>query len=602
MPIQLNDLCPYRSLLLCTCPGKWNLNAAVQELRDYADTFDNVEHVETASGIANRHGLRVKFFYYRVKQKPSWLLNQQVEDIIHELVVVFRRKTSIAILTTESRLRNKIRNHFDIANQSSVGELSPIPITSLNSAYIQGKINTLWLSGTHRHVPSQADNKAISGSDLLYALDPLGDQTFFFTSAVSKLANNAFKYKVGVSPHKSYIWAGPSDDGDHLCEGVSQLFDILQNSPAQNANPLPMLAAPALDSITVNQVANAYEAALLPNELLDYDLPAAERALADRWSRLAFDITAHNNANFDASIALENADGTSTPLGSIRIAFDLAKPGRISWTATSIVAPQANQQLQDDAIAIINGRREWFKVWFESGHTLLDQKFFTGRMRDAQFSFCFADFTQFAVKKEKPASLAVVNIGAGDSLFCWVRRRWHRALPLAGNVSGWLACNDGAMEIADFIHFDQIGPESELTLIHVKGSKSANANRQLSVSDYEVVVGQAIKNLRFLDLQNTLANFTVALNQRLLNASWRAGVANTRANMIAAMNGAATPPRRRVVVVQPRVRQTALNAARAAAPNTRQSMISRQLDTLLLSARASCQNLGAEFVVIADQA
>ncbi len=602
MPIQLNDLCPYRSLLLCTCPAQWALNAGVEELRGFADAFDNVEHVETASGIANRHGLKVKFFYYRVKQEPSWLLNQQVEDILHELVVVFRRNTSIAILTTESRLRDKIRNHFDTTDQTRIGTLVPISVDLINSAYIQGKINTLWLSGTHRHVPSQVDNKAISGSDLLYAIDPLGDQTFFFTSAVSKLPNNAFKYKIGVSPQKSYIWAGPSDDGDQLCEGVAQLFDILQNAPAQSANPLPMLAAPAVDIVMVNQISDAYEAALLPNQLLDYDLPAQERALADRWSRLAFDIIANNHADFDASIELENADGTSMPLGTIRVTFDLSKPKRITWTATSIAPPPVNQQGHNDAIDIINSRREWLKVWFETGHTLVDQRFFLGRVRDAQFSFCFADFGNYAVKKEKPSLLTVANIGPGDSLFSWVRQRWHRALPLAGNISGWLACNDGAMEIADFIHFDHVGPEYELTLIHVKGSKSGNANRNLSVSDYEVVVGQAIKNLRFLDLQNTLANFTVALNQRLLNASWRAGVANTRAHMIAAMNGAVTPPRRRVVVVQPRVRQTALNAARAAPPNTRQSMILRQLDTLLLSAKANCQNLGAEFVVIADQA
>lgn len=602
MPIQLNDLCPYRSLLLCTCPPKWKFNAAVDELRAIANTFDNVDHVETSSGIANRHGLRVKFFYYRVRQEPPWLLNQQVEDIFHELVVVFGRNTSIAILTTENRLREKIRNRFDIADQTCIGDLAPIPVEALNSAYIQGKINTLWLSGTHRHVPSQADNKAISGSDLLYAIDPLGDQTFFFTSAVSRLPNNAFKYKIGVSPHKSYIWAGPSDDGDQLCEGVAQLFDILQNAPAQNANPLPMLAAPALDSVTINQISNAYEAAILPSQLLDYDLPAGERALADRWSRLAFEIIANNHTDFDASINLENVDGTSVPLGNIRVRFDLSRPDRITWTATSIAPPPPNQQEQNEAIHIINSRREWLKVWFETGHTLVDQKFFRGRMRDAQFDYCFADFSNFAVKKEKPSPLTVANIGPGDSLFSWVRLRWHRALPLAGSISGWLACNDGAMEIADFIHFDQAGQDYELTLIHVKGSKKGDANRDLSVTDYEVVVGQAIKNLRFLDLQNTLANFTMALNQRLFNASWNAGLADTRANMIAAMNRAVTPPRRRVVIVQPRVRQAALNAARAAPPTTRQSLISRQLDTLLLSAKANCQNLGAEFVVIADQA
>jgi hypothetical protein len=62
------------------------------------------------------------------------------------------------------------------------------------------------------------------------------------------------------------------------------------------------------------------------------------------------------------------------------------------------------------------------------------------------------------------------------------------------------------------------------------------------VSDYEIVVGQAIKNLRFLDLQNTINNFTAFLNQKLMNASWLNGEPDTRANMLAAMNAGGTFP------------------------------------------------------------
>jgi hypothetical protein len=440
-----------------------------------------------------------------------------------------------------------------------------------------------------------------SRPDLLYALDPLGDQTFFFTSAVSKLPQNAYKYKVGVYPHRSYIWGGPSNDGDGLCEGVAQLFDILQNAPPPNANPLPMLAAPAMDNATLAAVADAYEAALLPNELLEYDLPVELRTLAEKWNRLEIDIIANNGANFDASISLLDADGTVTQLGNIRITFDLSRPDRITWTAAHLNAPQANLQLQSEAIDIINSRRSWLKVWFESGHALVDQRLFTSRLRDARFDYCFTDFAGFNVKAEKPTPLTVPNIGAQTSLFCWVRNRWHRGLPQAGHVSGWLACNDGSMEIADFIHFDQLNGQSELTLIHVKGSKSGAANRLLSVADYEIVVGQAIKNLRFVDLQNTMANFTAFLNQKLMNASWHAGVVDTRANMLAAMNSGGAPPRKRIVVVQPRTRQTALNVARAVGANAKQAMIAKQLDTLLLAARANCQNLGAELVVVVDQ-
>jgi hypothetical protein len=602
MPIPLDDLCPYRSLLLATCPYRWGLPAAVEEIRQYAQVRNDVDHVEVASPIAIRHGLKVAYFHYRVSQSPAWLLTQQVVNSTHELVVVFRRGTSIAILATESRMRERILGHFDLAHNAGIGALSAIPAATLNAAYVRGKISLLWLTGTHRHVPSQVDNKAIAGTDLLYALDPLGDQSFFFTSAVSKLPLNAYRYKVGVSPHRSYVWAGPSDDADTLCQGVAALFNVLQNAPAPITNPLPMLAAPAMDAATVAAIANAYEAALLPSEILDYDLPALDRAEAERWSRLSFDILALNNADFGAAISLVHGDGTTESLGQIQLTFDLTRPSRITWIAASLGAAPANQQLQQDAIEVINSRRHWLKVWYESGHTLVDQKFFVSGHIDPPFSFCFTNFANFDVRKEKPHPFTVANIGASDSLFCWTRQRWHRQLPQAANVSGWLACNDGSMEIADFIHFEVVNGQPELTLIHVKAGKfnGAPGNRQLSVSDYEIVVGQAIKNLRYLDLQHTIADFTAALNQKLMNASWLAGVQDTRANMLAAMNAAGELPRRRVVIVQPRVRQSALNAARAA-PQSPQGRIAKQLDTLLFAARANCQSLGAEFVVIADQ-
>lgn len=601
MSIRLNDLCPYRSLLLCTCPNQWAQAAAIRELRDFADEYDNVQQVGPASTIANRHGLIVQYFYYRIEQSPAWLSSQLLTDRFHALVVLFRRGTSIAILTTEGRLRDKIRGHLSRADRTRIGALTPIPAATLSSAYVRGKTNTLWLTGTHRQVPSQVDNKAISGADLLYALDPLGDQTFFFTSAVSKLPQNAYDYKVGVSPHRSYIWGGPSEDGNTLCEGVAKLFDILHNAPA-NANPLPMLASPVMDVTTIGNVTNAYEAALLPGELLDHDLPLEQRSFAEKWNRLEFEIIATNGINFDAVISLTNTNGTVAQLGTIRVAFDVSKPERVRWVATQLVAAPPNaRQLQAEAIDVLNARTSWFKVWFESGHTLVDQKFFSRKFRDAQFAFCFCDFTGFRVDMEKPAQLTAARIGASTSLFCWVRNRWHRALPQPGPVAGWLACNDGAMEIADFIHFDHLNGTPELSLIHIKGSKNQAPNRQISVSDYEVVVGQAVKNLRFLDLQNTFAGFTTALNAKLMDASWQAGAASTRANMVAAMGRVGPPPKRRVVIVQPRVRQTALNAARAAATNTRQNMIARQLDTLLLAAQANCRNLGAELIVIGDE-
>ncbi len=99
---------------------------------------------------------------------------------------------------------------------------------------------------------------------------------------------------------------------------------------------------------------------------------------------------------------------------------------------------------------------------------------------------------------------------------------------------------------------------------------------------------------------NTVNELCQFLNSKLLNAVWNAGVNGTRAAMVAAMQAGGANIHRRVVIVQPRTTQTALTTARAGA-NGKNKRIAQQLDTLLLGARANCQSLGADFVVIGDQ-
>jgi len=65
-------------------------------------------------------------------------------------------------------------------------------------------------------------------------------------------------------------------------------------------------------------------------------------------------------------------------------------------------------------------------------------------------------------------------------------------------AGGWLASNDGALEVADFIHLSDGGLPT-LTPVHAKAAANNAANRALAVSPYELVVSQAIKNLRHAD-------------------------------------------------------------------------------------------------------
>src|SRR5207244_1030311 len=106
------------------------------------------------------------------------------------------------------------------------------------------------------------------------------------------------------------------------------------------------------------------------------------------------------------------------------------------------------------------------------------------------------DFSGFDITLEKPhrigqlrdSDLRRIGETGETSLFSWVWKRYKQ---------GWLWCDDGSGEIADFIHLDSA--RTTLSLIHVKAAHSSSPGRGISVSAYEVVCAQALKNLRYTE-------------------------------------------------------------------------------------------------------
>src|SRR5262249_43560000 len=155
-------------------------------------------------------------------------------------------------------------------------------------------------------------------------------------------------------------------------------------------------------------------------------------------------------------------------------------------------------------------------------------------------NFLWDDFAGYEVTREKPSDpIDPDAIGHHQSLFCWTLHRW----PLEGDA-GWLACDDGAMEIADFIHIDQ----DMLTMIHAKGSNSNDPRRQLSVSSYEVVASQAVKCLRWLDQVHVQQGLTSGLRKKVGRAVWHEKHKSDRTAFLAALNRLGSSYRRRVVI------------------------------------------------------
>lgn len=251
---------------------------------------------------------------------------------------------------------------------------------------------------------------------------------------------------------------------------------------------------------------------------------------------------------------------------------------------------------------------DYLTIYFDTGHTFSRGQFYTTQFRDARFGdWRWVDMDGIKVGQEKPVDgrrFAVENIGNDDddSLFGLVARHWPD-LEGRGAAAGWLVCDDGAMESADFIHFDDTPDLPHLTLIHVKGSHSEGG---LSVSDYEVVVGQAVKNLRHIDRGHLIEKLEANKNTQLLDAVWHNGVRQqNRDGVLAALTAAGSRMKKTVVVLQPCVRRSVYDDIRGrmnGGVNRPTAQIRRmlQLDALLLGARLDCFSLGANFVVIAD--
>jgi hypothetical protein len=139
------------------------------------------------------------------------------------------------------------------------------------------------------------------------------------------------------------------------------------------------------------------------------------------------------------------------------------------------------------------------RVYYDTGHVIDGKGIYKRELRTAPFrGWEFADFAGHLVACEKPANTSSKDIhtltgGPTDlSLFGWVVRHFAK---------GWLTCDDGPGEIADFIHVDHAGT---LSLIHVKAALSSANKRTVAVSAYEVVAGQAVKNLCYLESERLI--------------------------------------------------------------------------------------------------
>jgi hypothetical protein len=521
--------------------------------------------------------LRLRTIEYVEVRYPAWAPEGWRLDVSHQLVVIATRKDHAAICASQSNL---------LAKPETIKCASLIERAIVERAFVGQRASAMWLSGIHEKTDSKPMAKTLMGSALEYALDPLGDQSFLYSamrSTVGLQLDGAKDASIGVSPANSRIWVSRPPNWNAFARRLEMVLEHLESPPA--ANDLFSLLANRVDHL--GDVADAYEVGFVPPELFYEMFDGGGIEEIESWAlETAFTVIATNAANVDVTVMRKGID-----YGDVALRPSISE-GRVTIEADWTVRRGGTADERSECIKhLTNGR--WIKIRYASGHTISHGECFTTATRDQVFDWTFVDLSRYTVTKEKP------TVPAGQTLASQIGSKVAGAVDqsLFGYVfdemsgSGWLASDDGAMEIADFIH---IADDDAVTLFHIKAAGSTAPDRQVSASKYEVVVGQAIKNLRHLDRIKLATALRRNQDNQIGDAVWLAGVRQPdRIGLISRAEQLRPGHPMKVVILQPQLTEAERDACNGGAAARDRQLRMKQLHTLMLGARLSAGAVGA---------
>ncbi|WP_327640738.1 hypothetical protein OHB24_20815 [Kribbella sp. NBC_00482] len=529
-------------------------------------------------------------FVREVRAHPGWAApGSSFVDATNHVTVLLRRGRLLAV-HTDSVTVDRLQRWLDKAPRPA---LRRIPPEVLESALLTGESKGLWLRGTHQRRTTKPDTKNISGQRLQDALSPFEDSSFAMGSAKALLDDDPERFvlhgTIGTTPRRSSVWFGPATDFTDFAGAVAELLLLLDKalvSGTATGHGLPHLARPVAD---LSGVFGAYEIiATAPDELANLpDLGDEVRAAATTLEAAMLDVQEKaNSPDFLLGVGFGGSISGTLALGprAEDHGFDLS----LGYAAEPTDPPPVREIM--DALE----HQELLTVYYRSGHTFSNGQIWKERIPVAAFrNWRFEDFTGFDITREKPDRTEPHEIHdlagrPGDtSLFGWVVRHFS---------DGWLTCDDGAGEAADFFH---IAPDDGcLSAIHVKAARTASPRRRIAAAAYEVVIGQAVKNLVYADTDRLRVKLSRAPVAR--PACWTDGAnVDDRADFLEALEMRNATDPWRVVVVQPHIAEPTYQQLRFGSNGAETNLLRLHLvETLLNSARASVVGIGGELEVI----
>lgn len=521
-------------------------------------------------------------FVRRHQQAPAWVNGDAgFVDVTHDLTIIVRRDQLVAVHTA-SDIETRLQRWLDSQPPPQYRRLRT---EVLESALLQGEATGLWLRGTQKRSRRRADTKNLGGLALQDALNPIEDSAYAMGSAKADLIDDPsrtiLRGAVGTTPRHSSVWFKSSADLAWFAAGLVELLTLLESvSATASGGALPVLARP-VDDLT--GVWGAYDVSVADPDLLAGDneeLHAAAELLQDAFIQVH---ALPGSADFELDVGFGSVSGVLK--GAVRgdgsIVIGLAKEPTDPPPVIEI----------RDALQF----SELLSVYYRSGHVLTDGRIWTRQLPRGGFSrWRFEDFGDCDITREKPVGKTSQEIHTaigttGDrSIFGWVVSHFP---------TGWLICDDGPGEIADFLH---ISPAGALSFIHVKGANSSSSLRRVAATAYEVVASQAVKNLAFTDpglLRNALESSPL-----VEPACWTDGTrVADRSDFLDALAMRDATDDMQVVIVQPHLSEAVyqkLGQERGTDPPGDELLRLFRLEGLMLSTRSTAVAANADLEVI----
>ncbi|WP_217989662.1 hypothetical protein [Pseudoalteromonas sp. HM-SA03] len=508
------------------------------------------------------------------------------------MFISFDVRGSLAFYFSEKGKKDTIRDYF---GKKPLTNLFPVPISKLNGNFInEDEIKMLWLSGIHGRDNFKADSKVLGGKSVADTLDPLIDQSYMMSAVRTEVWGKNTKSSIGINPFKSSIWRGPCKDWKTFENRVVEILDILSSNTNKSDNPIGILSYPISSP---DDLANPYDFSLV-----DYDfLPEEDgQHRKDLLNKLQYDFHVELVPTFsDSDIALD-IFYAGKQVGNLCVELKV-DDYKVSF---HIKSENVFVKKYFDQYKRVFSYPELVKCWFESGHAVVNGMVYRTGYQDVEYNkFLWAGFEEFYITKEKPGADPkkpdLRSIGKEKSLFCWVEKCWCGNWLNADDFNttekpkGWLYCDDGAGEKADFIHYVQHGSLHLISLIHVKASKSEKSSRKISVGAHDVVLNQAVKNLRYTARKTLLEDLKTRHGAASHKGCWLNGKTAKAEDFFHKLETLKDSKyiKTRVIVIQPHTQKSVYSANNG-------NKIKTQLDVLLISAENAIRSSGAEFFIV----